>query len=203
MKKRILTVVLSVALIAATCIFFFACSGQVGKIDIPSYEIKDMTTGCYAFIYNENPYANSDTVTANPEIAEVDDYVNEETFCLYKGIGFAVDTEKCAGEEFICAEIDITADKDVKTVVEFIYAAKDVVDEMEVEFKAGEKKHFSLEFENPFIVKKGSNQVGWSGFVIRFSTNEFNNGSDGWKEWAKTRYNISKVELGKSTEDNN
>ena len=202
MKKRILTVILSVALIAATCISFFACSGKVGKIDIPSYEIKDMTTGCYAFVYNEDPYADSDLVTSNPEKAAIEDYINDETYCRYAGIGFAIDTEKCAREEFICAEIEITADRDVKTVVKFRYAAKSVVDDMEVEFKAGEKKQFSLEFKNPFIVKKGSNQAGWSGFTIEFITNEYNNGGEGWKEWAKAQYNISKVELGKSTEEN-
>lgn len=202
MKKRILTIVLSVALIAATCISFIACSGQVGKIDIPSYEIKDMTTGCYAFVYNEDPYADSDLVTANPEKSAIEDYVNEETFCRYEGIGFAIDTDKCAGEEFICAEIDIAADRDVKAVISFEYAMRGVVDDMEVEFKAGEKKHFSLEFKNPFVVKKGSNQVGWSGFSIGFSTNEYNNGSERWKEWAKTQYNISKIELGKSNESN-
>lgn len=192
MKKKIIFLLVTTVICIST--FLSACSNDLG--DQKDFQISEMTTGCYAFIYNENPYAGSDWVEVNPDEEEVAKYVNDTDFYQYHHIGFALDTSKVAGEEFVCAEIDITADRDTKVVLAFYYHGVKFVDDMEIELKAGEKTTLSFEFNNPFVVKKADNQIGANGFLVMFDTNEFPaNGNDRWKDWVKTKYNFSRIEL--------
>lgn len=192
MKKKIIFLLVTTVICIST--FLSACSNDLG--DQKDFQISEMTTGCYAFIYNENPYDGSDWVEINPDEEEVAKYVNDTDFYQYSHIGFALDTSKVAGEEFVCAEIDITADRDTKVVLSFDYNAVELVDDMEIELKAGEKTTLAFEFKNPFVVKKSDHQIGMSGFCVMFDTNEFPaNGNDRWKDWVKTKYNFSRIEL--------
>ena len=176
------------------------------------FDITEVAGSCYIYYWNEDdPYA-ADDYSSNKQEA-IGDYINTTIYHPYYSFTFdEMNTEKFKGEVFTGISFDITADRDV-VLTDIIYYKAEELKRETLSLKAGEKKTVTLDFDKPFTIGKKTDRfddgndnelIGISGLEIFRALHPdglYESPVPAWKEWAKTKYNISAVSLRRKIAD--
>ena len=189
--KKVFLVLISLILTVSSMVALSACGDTSVGVKIPSYKVEEMMLSeAEISLWDDNAEIRTDNTIQ--EDTKISTYVNGDSFFNYCYLAFYIDSSKMAGEELICMEIDITSEVDVEGYFYISGAGTDYYDKYEYELKAGEKKTYSIEFKETYVVKKSSQDQM---FGITFRT-DLNEGGPSWKEWTKVKYNVSRIEIG-------